>query len=110
MRMKNIMLIPVFILLTGAAMSQPKTASLDSKWNNVLEDAETYQHYKVIKIAELNQLWRTVQDSVSGLKAQLKKEDAEIKNQQAQIKGLQLELSQYKEKLEAVSSEKDNMN
>ncbi|HEY8402280.1 MAG TPA: hypothetical protein VIK89_13520 [Cytophagaceae bacterium] len=107
--MKRIMFFPALLITAGVAMSQPKATSLNEKWNTVLQDAETYQHYKVIKISELNQMWKTVQDSVSALKTQIKNENAEIKEQQAQIKALQEEVASLKDQLTSVSIEKDNM-
>lgn len=107
--MKTIVLFSLLVCFTGAALAQDAPSTLNQKWETVMENAEDYQYYKVIKKSELNGVWKSVQDSVSRFKGELVQERTKIKQQQKQIALLQKQVGEVQEKLASVSEEKDDM-
>lgn len=107
--MKIFTILTLLMLSAGAAFSQNSGSTLNKKWDIMLEKAENYEHYKVIKKVELNEVWKSVQDSVSRLKAELKQERSQIKDQAEQITTLQKQLEEVKTQLDGVSEERDSM-
>jgi len=103
--MKKIMIFPVLLFLTGIAFSQ----NLNEKWDKMLDKAETFEQYKVIKRSELADLWKSVQDSVSTLKSQLAKEKSHIYEQNVKIESLQKQVAQLTGDIENARNERDNM-
>jgi hypothetical protein len=107
--MKRIIIFQVLMFIVGVAFSQDKTESLNKKWGNMLDKAESYQFYKVIKKSELDDLWKAVQDSSNKVKNELRVEKNLVKQQNAQISQLQKQDYEVKTKLERVSKDKNNM-
>jgi hypothetical protein len=108
MRILIILQFLVFISIAASAQND-NSSTLNKKWDNMLERAETYEHYKVIKRTDLNDIWKEIQDSVVFLKAKLLNDANHIKKQDQQITDLQQHVAEVNAKLEAVQEEKDNM-
>jgi thiamine biosynthesis lipoprotein ApbE len=107
--MKRIMIFPVFMLLAGVALSQGSSESLSKKWNTMLDKAESYQLYKVIKKTDLEGVWKAIQDSSNQVKKELAQEKIKVKRQGSQIDQLQKQDYEVKAKLERISKEKNSM-
>lgn len=107
--MKRLTIYLLFMSLAGTVSAQSGQSSLDEKWNNMLNKAESYQHYKVIKKTDLSELWGVVQDSVSKLESMLVQERSKIVSQQNKIDQLEKQEGEVQAKLDAVTLEKDNM-
>lgn len=103
--MKRFVILPVLFFIAGTALSQ----SLNDKWDHMLDKAETFQHYKVIKRVELSDVWKSVQDTVGQLKTELIKERAQIKQQQEQIAALQKEVAELTGVIEKTKIDRDSM-
>jgi hypothetical protein len=107
--MKRIIIFPAFMLLAGLALSQGNNESLNKKWNTMLDKAESYQFYKVIKKSDLDGVWKAVQDSSNRVKNELIQERMEVKKQNAQIAQLQKQDYEVKAKLDRITKEKNSM-
>jgi hypothetical protein len=107
--MKKIIIFPILMFVATLAFSQGNSESLNKKWNGMLERAESYQFYKVIKKSDLDMVWKAVQDSVNRGKNDLIRERNQVKQQQVQIEHLQKQDYEVKAKLERVSKEKNSM-
>jgi hypothetical protein len=107
--MKRIMIFPAFMFLAGVALSQGNNESLNKKWNTMLDKAESYQFYKVIKKSDLDGVWKAVQDSSNKVKNELIQERMEVKKQDAQIAQLQKQDYEVKAKLDRITKEKNTM-
>jgi F0F1-type ATP synthase assembly protein I len=97
------------LLLAGTGMSQNSPTTLNQKWDNMLSKSENYQNYKVIKTSELLDVWKSIQDSIVRFKAELVQERNRIKGQNAQIIQLQKQVSDVKEELNGVTTQKNSM-
>jgi uncharacterized protein HemX len=107
--MKRIIILQVLMFVAGLAFSQGNQETLNKKWSTMLDKAESYQFYKVIKKTDLDQVWKAVQDSVSRAKNDLIREKNQVKQQQSQIDQLQKQDYEVKSKLERTSKEKNSM-
>lgn len=107
--MKRLMFFAVLLFVTGVAVSQNNRETLNQKWDKMLNKAETFQLYKVIKISEMNDVWKAVKDTVTGLKSELVQERELIAQQRKQIGELQLQVGDVNGSLARVKSERDNM-
>jgi peptidoglycan hydrolase CwlO-like protein len=79
------------------ATPKPGANTLSRQYNAVLEKANTYQDYKVIKQSSLDAFHRSAQDSLATVRKNLKQAQSKITEQQAQLNGLNQTL-QGKEK------------
>jgi peptidoglycan hydrolase CwlO-like protein len=79
------------------ATPKPGANTLSRQYNAVLEKANTYQDYKVIKQTWLDAFHRSAQDSLATVRKDLKQAQSKIAEQQAQLSGLNQTL-QGKEK------------
>ncbi|MBD0259668.1 MAG: hypothetical protein ICV83_28440 [Cytophagales bacterium] len=79
------------------ATPRPGANTLSRQYNAVLEKANTYQDYKVIKQSSLDAFHRSAQDSLATVRKDLKQAQSKITEQQAQLNGLNQTL-QGKEK------------
>lgn len=107
--MKTYILSLSLLALTVTGYGQVSSPSLNQKWNRVMDKAETYQHYKVVKITDINETWRAVQDTIQGLKSQLKEERAVIVHQKEQIGSLQKQVKEVQAKLDEVTKDVESI-
>ena len=109
MMKKIIFLSALFISFTGISQEQ-KSHTIDSQFSDLIENSNTYQTYKVIKISELGVLQRNIRDSISTLKATITESESVILEQNNkidsithQIEGLNVELEQTQKKVENIN-------
>jgi hypothetical protein len=74
--------------------AQSGKASLIERWGGMLEQAQNYPPYKVIKKTELDYFWVAVKDSIGSYKMKLKKEKNTSAQQQSKINSLKKELDE----------------
>lgn len=107
---KNIFFLSaLFISFTGISQEQ-KNNTIDTQFSDLIENSNTYQTYKVIKISELGLLQRNIRDSISSLKTTIKESESIISEQNNkidsishQIEGLNTELEQTQKKVENIN-------
>lgn len=107
---KNIFFLSaLFISFTGISQEQ-KNNTIDTQFSDLIENSNTYQTYKVIKISELGLLQRNIRDSISTLKTTIKESESIISEQNnkidsisRQIEGLNTELEQTQKKVENIN-------
>lgn len=107
--MKTIVLFSLITCISISAYAQDGPQTLNQKWETVMDKAEDYQFYKVVKKADLNDVWKSVQDSVLRFKAELATERLKIKEQKTQIADLQRQVAEVQKQIELVSQEKDDI-
>lgn len=91
--------------LTSWAQDGPTT--LDDEFTRVMETSNRYKNYKVIKVELLNDLQRSIADTVSGLKATIANNKASIGSLEARIDSLMGTTQELSEEL-ALAKEKEN--
>jgi septal ring factor EnvC (AmiA/AmiB activator) len=101
----RILLVPIFIiagLIANAQEEAPAEAptTLDGKYNQLMDNSETYQIYKVIKINELNAFWSEVVDS-------LQQNRQKIEGLQDRVDQLSQTITSQKNEIESVKAELD---
>ena len=98
------------LLITGfAGFAQDTLNTLDSKWNYMLNKSENYQDYKVIRKSQLNDVYQSIQDTLSKLRADLFNEKANVKGQNDQAALLNKQIKEDKTELDRISNEKNSM-
>ena len=103
--MKKISVYLIVMLLVNSAFAQ----KLNDKWERMLENAENYQHYKVIKKADLAETWKAVQDSVRQVKADLAREKSVIFTQEDKINQLDKQIAELTNKYESTRNSKESI-
>ncbi len=109
MKKKIILLSALFISFNGISQEQ-KNNTIDTQFSDLIENSNTYQTYKVIKISELGVLQRNIRDSISTLKTTITQSESIISDQNNkidsithQIEGLNIELEQTQKKVENIN-------
>ncbi len=87
--------------------SQNDVNTLEDQFYNIIKKSNSYEDYKVVKKYKLNQLQKSVLDSVVVLKTKIETFSEEITTYQQQIAGLNDSLSTTNNAL-LVSKEKEN--
>jgi hypothetical protein len=108
--MKAIKIIPALLLISTLCFGQEENKNLNSLWDDVINKAENYQHYKVIKKASLEDFWKVLQDSLNSSKNALRLEKNQVAQQKSQIAQLKSTVEEVKADLEHANLEKDTMN
>jgi len=103
--MKKYVLYGLLIILTHSVTGQ----NLEQRWDKVIQGAENYQNYKVIKKSELNDLWKVINDTLAKSKLDLASEKAQVLDQSNVITQLQKETAELKASLESTIEAKDTI-
>jgi hypothetical protein len=107
--MKKHIIISMFLIISSVAFAQDTLKTLDSKWNNMLNKAESYQDYKVINKSLLNDTYKSIQDTLSKLRTDLLNERLRVKEQNDQIASLNKQIEEGKAAFDKVSNEKNSI-
>lgn len=83
--------------------------SIDNQFEYIMEEANNYRNYKVVKTAWLNTLKKNTLDSIARLETELSSSRELTGNQKAEIDGLKEELAKINEQLSNVTEEKDSI-
>lgn len=93
--MKKITIFIFLVIISTTAFSQ----TLEQKWVKMLERAENYEPYKVIKKVELADFWKSTHDTLQRYQKELKSERAAIANQKTEIAQLKAQAIELNTKL-----------
>jgi septal ring factor EnvC (AmiA/AmiB activator) len=120
--LRNIFAIEICLLLLLIFISPLKTnaqdeaeklsldnGTLSQQFDYVMEESNRYQDYKVVKIEFLNKLKSHVLDSLKAVRKELASAREMIANQKNDILQLQADLKDVNDRLNAVNTEKDNI-
>lgn len=107
--MKKFIMISMLLITGFAGFAQDTLNTLDSKWNYMLNKSENYQDYKVIRKSQLNDVYQSIQDTLSKLRADLFNEKANVKGQNDQAALLNKQIKEDKTELDRISNEKNSM-
>lgn len=106
--MKFLKLLPLLLLCIGYnVFSQDTSNSLENQFVNVIDKSNRYQDYKVVKINKLNELKKSVLDSVSGLESNIENLQKQQANLENSIDSLTLEVKNLNEAL-VLSKQKED--
>lgn len=83
--------------------------SIDKQFEYVMEEANNYRNYKVVKTEWLNTLKKNTLDSIARLEKELASSQDLTSNQKAEIDGLKEELAKINEQLSSITEEKDSI-
>jgi hypothetical protein len=107
--MKKFIFTSAYLIIALAANAQDTLNTLDSKWNYMLSKAENYEAYKVINKNQLNEVYKSIKDTLTQLRAGLAAERLKVKGQNDQILLLNKQIKDEKTKFDQVSDEKDSI-
>ena len=74
--------------------------SLSGSYRDMYQNAETYNAYKVIKIATLNSFWKSVEDSLNSYKQEVAERKKEIADLNSKIEELNLKIGDLESALQ----------
>ena len=83
--------------------------SIDKQFEYVMEEANNYRNYKVVKTEWLNTLKKNTLDSIARLEKELGSSKELTSTQKAEIDGLKEELANINEQLSNITEEKDSI-
>jgi hypothetical protein len=106
--MKRIFLLPILIVFVGInAWSQDPVATeeqtvqnLNTQYNKLKQNAETYGEFKVFRESDLDNFWLTVDDSLSVVRGNLNEKNTQIENQVVEIDKLNTEAKDNEERFQ----------
>ena len=103
--MRKLAIIIFLLLIGGSAFSQ----TLEQKWGKMLEKAENYEPYKVIKKTELADFWKSTHDTIQRYQKELKTERAAVGTQKAEIAQLKTKIVELNAELSQNETDKNSV-
>lgn len=100
---KLTLLSPILFFLILNLPSQAQTPSLDDKYQEIMENSETYEVYKVIRGTRLNEFWGEVRDSIEA-------SNTEIAALKGTVSSLNTEISTLNDKIDDLSKDLEASN
>jgi peptidoglycan hydrolase CwlO-like protein len=88
----------------------PTSNTLSNQFNYLKDKSNTYSEYKVIKITNLNQFWKNINDSLYVVKSKYKNSLKEIQKQNEEIKNFKQEVEKRDKSLASGEYEKAHIN
>lgn len=107
--MKSNLLFLMPFLFVSSLFAQQTKLSLNDRWNQLLERAENYEPYKVIKKVELDAFWKTTNDSITLYRRTLADEKKKTNQYEAKITRLKNELDETNVLLSASKEESNSL-
>ncbi len=107
--MKLTILLPLFLFSMTSLFAQQTKVSLNDRWTQMLEHAETYEPYKVIKKVDLDVFWKITTDSVRLYKRALTDEKNKTHQYEHNITTLKKNLDETSTLLHAAEDEKESL-
>ena len=89
--------------------TEPKVNTISQQFEDLLENSNNYQEYKVVKQNALQKLKSNAADSINGLKGQIVGLQEEIQTQDAKISELNKSLEDTQGTLDQTRAEKDSI-
>lgn len=106
----------LILFLSGSAFAQEedsqeqeKDNSINTQFTEMIDGANNYQEYKVVKLFKLNQLQKNTVKEIEGLNKTIKASADTIQNQRKEVAKLQQELKKTNGDLTNVTQEKDDI-
>ncbi|MDB5255601.1 MAG: hypothetical protein JWM14_296 [Chitinophagaceae bacterium] len=103
--MKTPLIVIFLLVILNTAFSQ----TLEQKWGRMLEKAENYEPYKVIKKTELADFWKSTKDSIQRYQKELKTERGLIVSQKSEIGVLKAQTVELTNKLSQNETDKNSV-
>jgi len=107
--MKNFIITSLLLIIASGVFAQDTLNTLESKWGYMLKKSENYQDYKVINKNQLNDMYKSIQDTLSKLRSDLVNERTKVKGQSDQIVLLNKQIKEDKTGFDQVSDEKNSI-
>jgi septal ring factor EnvC (AmiA/AmiB activator) len=108
--MKILKLLPFFILFIGQSLySQETNNSIENQFVDVIEKSNRYEDFKVVKITKLNNLKKSVSDSITNLKSEIVSLQNNQSALQNRIDSLSVELAKINEALVTSKKKEDGI-
>jgi hypothetical protein len=107
--MKKSLIVVLVLVASSTAFSQNNGPSLEQKWSRMLEKAENYDPYKVIKKAELADFWKSVNDSIVRYQKEIAKEKQTIASQATEISQLKNTATELNTTLSQTQTDKNSV-
>jgi len=108
-RLNCILIVCAVVSYNTIAQDYLKSGSVEEQFNNMLDESETYQQFKVIPRSDLKKFRSNFRDTLSLRKADYLKSQSTISSQQTEIEQLQTELGSTQETLQKTNNEKDSI-
>jgi hypothetical protein len=103
--MKTSLLVAFLLAITTTTFSQ----TLEQKWGKMLDKAENYDPYKVIKKTELADFWKATNDSIQRYQKELKSERGVIASQKSEVVTLKAQNVELTNKLSQNETDKNSV-
>jgi hypothetical protein len=97
------------ILSVSIVFAQQDKSSLSKRWGTMLENAETYEPYKVIKKIELQDFWKNTSDSISAYQREVRSAQSAIAKQSIEIVDLKATVAQANVAIEQLKEGRDDV-
>ena len=91
--MKYYVTLSAFLMLFATVTGQENPTTLEEQFTDVIEKSNRYQDYKVVKTYKLNNLRKSVNDSIAQLEQTIDAAEGKIQEQQSEIEGLTANLA-----------------
>lgn len=105
-------LVGLFLLFSVTVFAQEETETpqkLEQQFKSIMEEAETFKNYKVIKIEQLNVFWSTVEDSLQKKENEIIAAEEKIEEQQNNIAELKNEMASGKEMVQQAAYDREHI-
>ena len=89
-----------FIFLLAVSWNTSAQDSLNVKYQQMIEDTETFNQYKVIPRTRIDNFWAEVMDSLQADSRSIRLLTAQVEAQNDSIQGLSVELTNVQQKLD----------
>ncbi len=103
--MKKPLIVLFLLSISTIAFSQ----TLEQKWGRMLEKAENYDPYKVIKKTELADFWKSTNDTIQRYQKELKGQRSLISTQKSEITQLKAQTVELNTALSQNESDKNSV-
>ncbi len=108
MKLKTTLLLSLLFFIGICSYGQ-NTATLDEQFTDVIDKSNRYEDYKVVKIYKLNNLRKSVMDSLQAVELDLSNAQNEIGTQGTEINDLKQEVANLQTALNTSKSKEDGI-
>lgn len=103
--MKKPLIVLFLLFISSIAFSQ----TLEQKWGRMLEKAENYDPYKVIKKTELADFWKSTNDTIQRYQKEIKGQRSVIASQKSEITQLKAQTTELNATLSQNETDKNSV-
>ncbi len=97
------------LFISCSVFAQQSTKTLEQRWKKMLENAETYEPYKVINKTELLGFWKSASDSLVAYERTIRQDKIKARAQALSIANLKKELEEQSALLVTAKIESDSL-